>query len=208
MTLVWTNRDGIVTNSVPARGFPALAPNRPHIAVSQRTLTRTLSNTDIWLIDTAPDEPKRFTFDPAFDISPVWSSDGSHVAFASNRSGVFDLFEKPVTFARDERVLLSTGDNKFPVDWSPDGKVLLFVNEAADTGDDIWALPMQNPQRAAPFVNERHAESQGQFSPDGRWVAYRSNESGRWGIESEALSRPRQPATRLAGRWNSAPLAP
>jgi Tol biopolymer transport system component len=157
-------------------------PNGQQLAVVQQTVSRIESNTDIWLMETARGVPRQFTFHPAFEISPVWSPDGSRVVFSSNRNGAFDLFEKPVTFARDESVLRATPNNKFAVDWSPDGNTLLFVAEESSTGDDLWTLPIRDPQSPTPFLVERHAESQGQFSPDGRWVAYRSNESGRWEI--------------------------
>ncbi len=180
--LVWIDRAGSIISTLSGQGFPGLTRDGQHITTTQRTMSHTLSNTDIWLIDIPRSEPRRFTFDPAFDISPVWSPDGSRIVFASNRHGAFDLFEKPVSFARDERVLLNTPDNKYPVDWSPDGRDLLFVNESGVTGDDLWTLPLHEPQTPVPFLNGSGAESQGQFSPDGRWVAYRSNQSGRWEI--------------------------
>jgi Tol biopolymer transport system component len=92
---------------------------------------------------------------------------------------VFDIFEKPVNFARDERVLLSSRDSKFPVDWSPDGESLLFTTFDEVGGDELWTLPFRDPEKPIKFLS---GSSQGQFSPDGRWVAYRSNESGRWEI--------------------------
>jgi Tol biopolymer transport system component len=184
--LVWTNRDGTLTSTLPVQGFPSLTPDGQYIALSHRTLSRTLSNTDIWLDGVTRGAPSRFTSDPAFDIHPVWSPDKSRIVFASNRNGVFDLFEKPVSLARDEVLLLHTSVNKYPVDWSPDGRALLFVNEDAVTGDDLWTLSLPGPQQAIPFLNGSHAESQGQFSPNGKWIAYRSNESGRW----EILLRP------------------
>ena len=180
--LAWIQRDGTAVTTLPAKGFPTLTTDGQHIAVSQQTVSRPLSNTDIWLIDTSRGAPRQFTFDRAFDNSPVWSPDGSRVVFGSNRKGVFDLFEKPVSFARDERVLLETPNNKFPVDWSPDGHVLLFVNEDPVTGDDLWTVSVQEPQKLVRLLSSAHAESQGQFSPNGRWLAYRSNESGRWEV--------------------------
>jgi Tol biopolymer transport system component len=151
-------------------------------AVTQSTESRTFSNTDISLIDSGLGISRRFTFDPAFEVFAVWSPDGSRLAFASNRRGVFDLYEKPANFARDERVLLETPVNKFPNDWSPDGQVLLFVNEDAETGDDLWTMSLQEPRKLVRLLGGNQDESQGQFSPDGRWLAYRSNESGFWKI--------------------------
>ena len=180
--LAWIQRDGRVTTTLPMQGYPALTADGRYIAVSQLSLSRTRSNTDIWMMDAARGTPRQFTFDSAFDISPVWSPDGSRLVFSSNRKGVFDLFEKPVSLAHDERPLLETSDNKFPVDWSPDGRVVLFVGENAVTGDDLCTVSIQEQNRVC-LLTENFAESQGQFSPpDGRWLAYRSNESGRWEV--------------------------
>jgi dipeptidyl aminopeptidase/acylaminoacyl peptidase len=188
--LAWLRRDGSVMSAIPAPGFPALTRDGHHIAISQQTLLRTFSNTDIWLIDVARGVPRRFTFDPAFDVNPVWSPDGSRLVFGSNRKGVFDLFEKPVSFTVDERVVLESPENKVPNDWSPDGTVLLFVNENATTGDDLWTVSVHEPHTAVSLLGGSHGESQGQFSPDGRWLAYRSNETGRWEIYVRAYPGP------------------
>jgi hypothetical protein len=125
--LEWRDRQGRVTASVAAQGYPAIAPTGSQIAISRRTVVQPMSNTDIWLLDSSSGEPRRFTFDPAYDVHPVWSPDSKSVAFASNRRGVFDLFEKPVSFSRDERVLLASAGDKYRVDWSPNGRELLFV---------------------------------------------------------------------------------
>jgi Tol biopolymer transport system component len=180
--LEWIQRDGTAVRALSAQGFPTLTRDGQYIAVTQPTVSRTLSDADIWLLDTLRGAPRRFTFDRAFDNNPVWSPDGGRVVFSSNRKGVFDLFEKPVSFAQDEKVLLETPDNKFPVDWSPDGHVLLFVKEDPVTGDDLWTVSLQEPQKLVHLLSGAHAESQGQFSPNGRWLVYRSNESGRWEI--------------------------
>jgi Tol biopolymer transport system component len=172
--LVSIDRDGKVTGTLSAAGFPHLTSDGQHVAVASHMQ----GNFDIWLIDTTRGVPRRFTFDPAIDIFPVWSPDGSHLIFSSNRKGTFDLFEKPASLARDEQVLLFSADNKFPVDWSPDGRVLLYVNQDSATGDDLWALPLEGTPTPVRVVQTRFSEDQGQFSPDGRWIAYRSNEAG------------------------------
>ena len=182
-TPVWIDRKGQPGEPLSLSGsFASLARDGRHAAVVQQTPSLTRSNTDIWIVETNRGEPRRFTFDAAFDINPVWSRDGGRIAFASNRQGVFDLFEKPVSFSTDERLLLASRENKFPNDWSPDGHILLYVNESADTGDDVWAMPIDDPSKTAPVVNGPYGENQSQFSPDGRWIAYRSNESGRFEI--------------------------
>lgn len=104
-----------------------------------------------------------------------------------------------------ERILQHTSDNKLPVDLSPNGDVL-FVNEDAVTGDDLWVLPLNDPQQSTPLLKGTYAESQGQFSPNGRWIAYRSHESGRWEISVRPYPGPgsQQPVSKGGGiqpRW-------
>ena len=172
--LVWIDRAGRVTGTIAPPGFPHLTSNGQHVAV----VGRMQGNFDIFLIDTTRGPPRRFTFDPAIDGFPVWSPDGSRLVFSSNRKGAFGLFEKPASLARDEQELLVAADNKYAVDWSPDGRVLLYVNQDSVTGDDLWALPLEGAPTPVPVVRTTFSEDQGQFSPDGRWIAYRSNETG------------------------------
>jgi hypothetical protein len=100
------------------------------------------------------------------------------VVFASEPNGVFDLFEKLASGAGDEQPLLVTADNKNPLAWSPDGRVLLYATQHPKTGADLWALPLAGERKSFPVAQTPFDEAAGQFSPDGRWVAYQSNESG------------------------------
>jgi Tol biopolymer transport system component len=106
--------------------------------------------------------------------------------FTSNRGGTgVELFEKAVTGATEER---SRGaKTEVPESWSPDGRFLLYANFDASTGTDLWALPMVGDPKAFPVVQTRFEERRGQFSPDGRWVAYESNESGQFEIYARAF---------------------
>jgi Tol biopolymer transport system component len=92
---------------------------------------------------------------------------------------VFNLFEKPTNMGTDERIVWESPDNKVPQDTSPDGRVLLYVNQDATTDDDLWALPLEGERQPFSILQNAAAEDQAQFSPDGKWIAYRSNESGR-----------------------------
>jgi Tol biopolymer transport system component len=100
--------------------------------------------------------------------------------FASTRNGVYDLFEKPASNTADERPLLVTSQNKKPLSWSLDGRFLLYGVQDPNTAADLWVLPMIGDRKAFPLLHSRFDEIEGQFSPNGRWLAYVSNESGRY----------------------------
>jgi Tol biopolymer transport system component len=152
-------------------------------------------NIDIWIYEVARGLRTRFTFDSVFDRIAVWSPDGSRVAFASTRKGQYDLYVKPSSGAGTEELLLTTGLNLYPTDWSASGRFLLYGSSGdPKTGNDLWALPMLGDpstplpsaslgtggaeRKPVPFVQTPYNEMDGHFSPDGNWVAYVSNESG------------------------------
>lgn len=100
------------------------------------------------------------------------------IAFTSNRKG-FDLIQKSTASAGEEEVLLSSAGRDYLCDWSHDGKFALFVRMGAGTREDVWALPLFGDRKPFPFAQTQFAEEQAQFSPDGKWVAYASDETGR-----------------------------
>src|SRR5205807_1142437 len=120
------------------------------------------------------------TFDPAFETYPVWSPDGSRIVFSSNRTGNFDLYWKSSSGLGSEEVLLQSNDVKLADDMSRDGRFLIYaVNDPKTAKSNLWVLPITGPRTPLPFRQTQFSESQGQFSPDGRWVAYTSDDSGR-----------------------------
>jgi Tol biopolymer transport system component len=135
---------------------------------------------DVWIYDLERNTPTRFTFDPANDVAPVWSRDDSRIVFSTARKSPGDLYVKDSAGTASEVPLVVSGAAfKVPADWSPDGRVLLFhVNDARTRGGwDIWTYSTAD-RKATPFLQTPFNEIQGRFSPDGRWVAYVSNESG------------------------------
>ena len=175
--LTWVDRAGIVRGTVgppdwEGLGSPELAPDGQRVAV-HRTVQ---GNTDVWLIDTGSDHQDRFTFHASAEHSPLWSPDGSSVVFKSLRNGLWDLFQKAASGGA-EQPLLVTGEPKSPLAWSPGGRVLLYVIQHPKTGLDLWALPLAGDRKPFPVVRTPFDETAGQFSPNGRWVAYQSNES-------------------------------
>jgi Tol biopolymer transport system component len=161
--------------AAPAAANPSLSPDGRRVALN-RVIGR---NNDIWILDLERSLFSRFTFEPAADSMPVWSPDGATIAFNSNRSGVYDLYQKSATGVGADQLLLATPQNKAPVDWSPDGRFLMYRSPGLTTGFDLWALPMTGDRKPFVVVQTNFEERDAQFAPDGRWIAYQSNESGR-----------------------------
>jgi hypothetical protein len=133
----------------------------------------------IWLLDFARGTSTRFTFGSSNSRLPVWSPDGSRIIFASDRGGHYDLYQKLANGGSDEQLLLKSDQNKFPSGWSKDGRFLLYTVVDPKTGSSQWVLPLEGDRKPIPFPRTGLTEGSGQFSPDGRWVAYMSDESGR-----------------------------
>lgn len=137
----------------------------------------------------------RLTTDASLDAIPVWSPDGSKVVFNSTRNGTYDILVKPASGAGTEDMVLGTPENEWPLDWSKDGSFLLYNRTDPKTGTDLLALPMTGNDRKPIVVsNTSFEERQGNFSPYGHWLAYESNESGRFEIVVKSFPDP-------VGKW-------
>jgi Tol biopolymer transport system component len=151
---------------------PALSPDGRRVAV-ERTIA---GNADIWLIDMA--RKSRLTTTPGPDLMPMWTSNGSRIVFSSSRTGNMNLFQKAFT-GPEETPFLESPYVKSASDVSRDGRFLMYLTLMdAKTRTDLWVLPLEGTRQPFPFVNSAFVEAWGQFSPDARWVAYQSNESG------------------------------
>ena len=149
---------------------------------------------DIWLYDVARGLRTRFTFDRANALASIWSPDGSRVVFDTGRKGHQDLYQKASSGAGAEEVLLEDNLDKYPTSWSPDGRFLLYASIGGPTGLDLFVLPLFGDRKPFPFLQTQFNESSGRFSPDGRWVAYSSNESGRYEVYCAPFPGP-------GGKW-------
>jgi Tol biopolymer transport system component len=109
-------------------------------------------------------------------MNPAWSPDGSRIAFSSDRTGSRDIYWKLSSGAGAEELLVDSKDSKSVEDWSRDGKFILYN---AGDAKGIWAMPVTGDRKPFSVLNDAFTEAQGKISPDGRWIAYRSNESGR-----------------------------
>jgi Tol biopolymer transport system component len=121
----------------------------------------------------------RFTFDANDDITGVYSPDGSQIAWVSNRSGAYELYIKPANGTGNDELLLKTGSVKYADDWSYDGKYILYENVDPKTKFDLWILPVFGDRKPFPYLTSGFNEAHARFAPDGKWIVYASDESGR-----------------------------
>jgi eukaryotic-like serine/threonine-protein kinase len=186
--MTWFDRAGNVLELGAALNGPELSPDERYVAYD-RTIA---GNRDVWILDLVRGGSTRFTTHAAVDGYPVWSPDGRQLVFESQRNGTFDLWIKQSSGAGEEELLLGTADNEIPIGWSRDGRFFLYRSSNDDyTSSDLWALPMTGDDRTPVVVaNTPFEERMGEFSPDGRWVAYDTNESGRFEVRVRAFPEP------------------
>ena len=189
--LTWFTRAGrqLVTIGEPMPAeWMRLSPDERLVALveSDSQLTR-----NIWLADVRRGVQSRFTFDQQGDSDPAWSPDGRQVAFTSERRGAGsrDLHVKDASNGKEE-ILLESAERKVPNDWSSDGRFLAYNQVSAGEsggagGIDVWILPLSGARKPFPFLVSPYYKSNARFSPDGRWLAYASDESGRFEIYVE-----------------------
>lgn len=173
--LEWVDRNGKRTTvGQPADIFTqALSPDGKQVALSIRIEGG--DGADLWILDVARGVPTRFTFRPGRSMDGVWSPDGSHIVFQADNTSIY---LKQANGSGKEELLLSGGLNVRPQDWSQDGRSLVFMQTGGKTGTDLWRLPLEGEHKPVPYLQTPFNESDAQFSPDGRWMAYTSNESG------------------------------
>jgi Tol biopolymer transport system component len=189
--LAWLDRTGTVLGTV---GAPVLNANLALAPDGRQAMVTRLG--DLWLLDLVRDGlATRFTFDAALDTNPVWSPAGDRIVFSSARNSSVDLYQKAASGAGVEEVLLATTKDEIATSWSADGRYLLY-NEGPPP-NDIWALPMSGDKKPFPVLQTQANETQGQFSPDGKWIAYVSNESGR----GEVYVAPFKGSSASGGKW-------
>ena len=180
--LAWFDRTGklVETLGTPGgyRGVD-VSPDGKRIAVHRHDG----NGGDIWLFDSARRGTMlRFTFDASQDNSmPIWSPDGNRIAYGSQRKGKWGLYQKPANGTGREEVLLEPDLPKIPMSWSPDGKSIVYLvyGPNASTEVDEWVLPLAGDRKPAPLLQSPFRKTHPQISPDGKWIAYVSNETGR-----------------------------
>jgi len=190
--LTWFDRSGNSLNSVGVDGDYTdfrLSPNSQTLAVS--LVDPKAWNPDIWLIDLARGGSSRFTFGTELSAAPVWSPDGARIVFRTVRNGLTALYEKSAGGGGTETPMLTSetqlaagidSPNFVCSDWSPDGRYVIGSVPQQTTGDDLWLIPLGGDKKPFKFLGPPSDQLHGNFSPDGRFVAYTSNESGRFQV--------------------------
>ena len=137
-------------------------------------------NSDVWLIDDV--RASRVTVTAASEQFPIWSADGKRIVFRSNPKGVYDLFVAAASSPGSERLLFESAHDKVANDWSRDAKYLSFQSNDPKTGWNLWAMPLDGSREPFVVLETPFDERGGNFSPDGRWLAYHSNQSGKYEV--------------------------
>jgi serine/threonine-protein kinase len=192
-TLVWVDRQGRETEiEAPPRpyNYPRLSPDGTRVLLDVGGPT----DRDIWIWSLSRRALDRFTVDPASNPLAVWSIDGKAIAFGSDRFGPTSLFLQPADRSREPQRLLEADRVQMPLTFTPDGR-LLFSEEVPKRGRDIHALSLDGSRRVESIVHSPGHDGTAEVSPDGRWLAYDSNESGQF----EVYVRPYPDADRA--RW-------
>jgi Tol biopolymer transport system component len=153
-------------------------------------------NRDIWVIDVARAIPSRVTFDPSSDWNPQWSPDGSRIAFASGKGDTpAHIYEKPSTGVGTDQLVFQD-QSEIPVDWSRDGRYMVFSRlRGGNQGNNTWVLDLSGQKKASPFNESPFDKAHARISPDGRWLAYTSNDSGMYQIVVQTFPDPN------GGKW-------
>ena len=186
-SLVWVNRRG--------EEHPVGAPIRPYRLArvspdGSRLALSLLELTDLWLYELTRGTMTRLTFHPAPDLMPVWTPDGQKVVFSSSREGADDLFWKSADGTGPVECLMTSPIPKWGMSWSSDAQTFVFEEDNPETGSDIGLLHIKDPRTTQPFIQAPFDQTNPVVSPDGRWIVYESNDSGRIEVYVESFPKP------------------
>ncbi|MCA1601508.1 MAG: hypothetical protein LC776_07670, partial [Acidobacteria bacterium] len=187
--LIWFDRAGKQLVALTALGgylAPALSPDEKRVAVSRVDL-QTGTASDIWLIDLERGTQIRLTSDPASDSFPAWSPGGERITFLSTRNGMTSIYQKSSNGASVEEPLLSSAELKYSPTWSPDGQSILYAQLNPKTNTDLYLLPVAGERKPVTLLQTNFIESYARLSPNGRWLAYVSNETGQFEVYVESF---------------------
>jgi Tol biopolymer transport system component len=189
--LVWVTRNG-AEQPLPAPprrySYPRLSPDGQRLAVGI-----TEQDSQIWLYDLSREALTRLTMEGNVNLLAAWTADGKRVSFQSNKEGPLNMFWQRADGGGEPERLRTSEDTNVPMSWSSDGQLLAFGEVNPTTGFDIWVLRMSD-RKAQPFLRTSSNESSPRFSPDGRWLSYASDETGRQEIYVQPYPGP-------GGKW-------
>jgi Tol biopolymer transport system component len=190
--LVWFDRSGKEGSAiqVPSGQYNriSISPDGRRAAVVRATST---VDQDVWLVELERSGASRFTYGGSISSDPTWSPDGRRLAYSSDRGGPRNIYVRDSSGASPEQLLFeSPGLFKEPTSWSADGRWLVMQQLDAKTNGDIWLVPLDGERTAKPYLQSPFNEVSGSISPDGRWIAYASDESGRYEIYVQSFPTP------------------
>ncbi|MCA1612321.1 MAG: serine/threonine-protein kinase [Acidobacteria bacterium] len=187
--LAWFDRAGKRLSAVgePARyGHFDLSPDERQVAFER--LDADLRHGNLWLIDVVRGSTSRLTATMSSDYSPIWSRDGKRILYGSARSGLADIYEMAAGGGGGEKLVFHDGTDKNVASHSSDGRFALISVITPATRDDVWLLPLGGGGKPTPLLATRFSEIDAQLSPDDRWLAYSSDESGRYEVYVQSLA--------------------
>jgi hypothetical protein len=195
--LVWFDRSG-KRLSVAARGDPythlSLSPDATRVVYTAPE--EGVSGADLWVLDLRRDNAKsRLNSGETFSTIPVWSPDGARVAYGSNRGSSWIIAVRAGNGTGQEEILVESKNWMIPSSWSLDGRYLVYHESDRTTGFDLWVLPLSGDRKPRSYLRTQYDERNGQISPDGRWMAYSSNESGQLEVYVRTFPDPN------GGKW-------
>ncbi len=179
-SLIWldrTGRKGATLGPVGKFNEYRLAPDG--LSVLATVVDERIGTGDLWSYGTRRETGMRVTSGPGYEAAPAFTPDGKGVVYASDRLGVPDIFVKQLGSAEEDRAVVVAPGLQQPCDVSPDGRSMIFANDDyTGNHNDLLVVPLDGSAKPAPFVKTPFAESEARFSPDGKWVAYQSDQSG------------------------------
>jgi len=191
--LQWFDRTGKKLGTVgqPAvYSSPELSPDGTRVVVA--ITDPQLYTRDLWIFDLKRATASRFTFDPTDEISPRWSHDAGQILYTSTQTGTRDIYEKAATGIGDSQLVFASKDQQKSVDdWSSDDRYVVYDTTSPGR---LWVLPLFGDRKPAPFVQDNYDTRQARFSPNGRYIAYASNQSGQYEIYVQTFPQ-------ASGKW-------
>ena len=195
--LGWFDRSGKLLGAVGPEGFydePALSRDGTRVVVDITDPKAPQEGTNLWVLELSRGTFSRLTFGGAVSATGIWSPDGSEVVFARQKKVGMDLYRISSTGSSPAAPVVMTETYAAPDDWSRDGRYLIYEINDPKTRLDLWVAPMKEGGKPFPYVQAPFEQGHAQFSPDGRFVAYTSNESGRDEVYVQTFPK-------VTGKW-------